>query len=406
VGSFLPFVRQSVGIVLLLLAVCGAIVLRQRWLLPVFVGIGVGIATAVTYFIATDSLSEFWQQSVIGPWRWAVEERGEGGWAAVRGNVMNIGVTGVALLLLGSQLLNQITKSRDAKRRSGQFWGLLVLCSALFALTHSDGIIFQINRESLLWALGVAGLGSLIFATLRLKVDGTLAGTSLFSVCVLATATASIFPVTDIRHAYWAFIPLVGTGLFLISRGLNGAHARAFGGTIFCALIGFQTIVAIQKTVRIPRVAVADTPVLRHMLFDRDYLEFFETRFAQVASLRRLHPDAMVLNICSDGLFASLGATKALPDPYFVSWNFGLDFFNPKSEIGQDRIEFVRRERPIVWMCPFTDSPERLAQMYDLTLLANDVTIPTADQFSWWPYISYLGVPSEWDLSDAQLPNQ
>lgn len=403
VGSWVPFVRQSVGVVLLLLAMAAAVVLHKRWLLPVFVGIGSGIAVAMVYLISTSSVSEFWQQSVTGPWSWAIGERGEGGWSSVRGNLINTGLAGVALLLLGTLLLNRIITMADRDRHTPRFWGLLLVSSSLFVLAQSDGSVLQINRESLLWTLGVSGLGYVFLALLRLGVDGTLSGTTLIATCVLATATVSIFPVTDVRHAYWAFIPLIGTGVFLISRGLHGTHTRAFGGVILCALVGFQTVTAIQRTVRIPRATVVDVPVLRHMLFDRDYLEFFRLRFAQIATLRRLHPDAMVFNICSDGLFASLGAIKALPDPYFVSWNFGIDFFNPDSEVGRARLDFVSHERPIVWMCPLTENPEQLALQYGLRLLPGDPKISTVDQFSWWPYISYLGVPSEWNEQDSKL---
>jgi len=403
VGAWVPFVRQSVGVVLLLLAMAAAVVLRKRWLLPVFAGIGSGITTAMVYLVSTSSVSEFWQQSVTGPWSWAIGERGEGGWLSVRGNLINTGLTGAALLLLGTLLLNQIITTADGDRHTPRFWLLLVVSSSLFVLAQSDGSVLQINRESLLWTLGVSGLGYVVLATLRLGIGGTVAGSSLIATSVLATATVSIFPITDVRHAYWAFIPLIGTGVFLISRGLRGAHTRAFGGVILCALIGFQTVTAIAKTVRIPRATVVDTPILRHMLFDRDYLEFFKMRFAQVALLRRLHPDAMVFNICSDGLFASLGAIKALPDPYFVSWSFGLDFFNPDKEVGRARFDFISRERPIVWMCPLTENPERLALQYRLKLLPNDPNISTVDQFSWWPYISHLGIPAEWKVQDSEL---
>lgn len=397
VGSWIPFVRQAVGASLLVLVIVAVVLVRRRWLLPIIAGFIAGSAITICYFLISNSFSQFWEQSVTGPWHWALRERGEGGWASVRGNLLNTGLPGAMLLAFGSWLTSEIVRieTKNGSLR-GRLLTLIIACSAFFVFAQSDGSVLEINREGLLWSLGLAGLGLIASSVIRLRATGLLSGNSLISTCVLATASLSIFPVTDVRHAYWAFLPLIGSGLFLVSRVANQTRSRSFAAICLCALLSFQTVTTVQRTLRVPRAEVSATPVLQHMLFDKDYLRFFETRFSQVARYRERYPNVMVLNICSDGLFSSLASIKALPDPYFVSWNFGLDFFNPKSVVGKTRLEFIRRERPIVWMCPLTENPELLSRLYGLTLLEKDRSVPTEDQYGWWPYVSYLGVPTEW----------
>jgi hypothetical protein len=186
------------------------------------------------------------------------------------------------------------------------------------------------------------------------------------------------------------------TALSSVARLFESRKALLFCATLLAALLGYQTIASAQDTLNAKRVSVRGIPVLEHMLFDATYERFFELRFKQVRSYLLDHPQASILNICSDGLFASLAKVQKLPDPYFVSWNFGIDFFSSASQYGRDRLEYVRRERPMVWMCPLTEDPKNLARRYGLRILPDDRSLPVDAEYSWWPYVSYLAVPAEW----------
>ena len=147
---------------------------------------------------------------------------------------------------------------------------------------------------------------------------------------------------------------------------------------------------------------MADAPVLKGMLMDRQYSQFFNDRFQVIDKYLTAHPKAPILNICSDGLFASLSPNLKFPDPYFVSWQFGFDFFGSDTSEGRNRLSFVQKARPIVWMCPLMDNPQLIAEKYRLRLIPIDRNVDTHAPYNWWPYVSYLGVAKEWPQIDLE----
>jgi hypothetical protein len=164
-----------------------------------------------------------------------------------------------------------------------------------------------------------------------------------------------------------------------------------------------STLQTIEETLNIDRVTVANAPILNGMLMDRHYSSFFTERFQIIDEFLAAHPKAPILNICSDGLFASLAPTLKFPDPYFVSWPFGLNFFSDTTPEGRKRLSFVQDYRPIVWMCPFMDDPQLIAKRYQLRLIPVSPNVDVHAPYNSWPYVSYLGVPEEWPRSDLEL---
>lgn len=403
VVGLLPFVRQAVGLLLIITAACAVFLGDRKRLTSFCLGCTAGIGSVLVPLVRLGALGPFWQQAVIGPLHWAIDERGSSGWSSVRFNLITNGIVGVAVIYSLVRLIDYaLTSPPSSQSRLIGSPELLVLLSSAFLLVQKDGVVPYLNRETFTWVVGVVGLSETLLLLKRHLFEKREKYRSNLGVLLLATSTVSIFPVTDTRHAFWAFLPLLSPAMASLARFFGSKKSLIFCASLLTALFGFQTVAAAQNTLHAERVSVKNIPVLSHMLFDADYVRFFKLRFEQISAYVREHPDASVLNICSDGLFASLGKIQKLPDPYFVSWNFGIDFFGSQSPVGQKRLEFVRRERPIVWMCPLTDDPEKLAYRYRLRLLPDDPSLPRNEEFAWWPYISRLAVPAEWPTTSVE----
>jgi hypothetical protein len=190
--------------------------------------------------------------------------------------------------------------------------------------------------------------------------------------------------------------------MFLKSH-INLKRNQVVLASLSLVLLVPSTLKTVEETVNMDRVSVANTPILKGMLMDRKYSQFFNGRFQMIDEFLAVQPEAPILNICSDGLFAALAPKLKFPDPYFVSWQFGFDFFSTSTPEGRHRLSFVQNARPIVWMCPLTEDPQLIAEKYHLRLIPIDPNVDIREPYNWWPYVSYLGVPKEWPLIDLEL---
>lgn len=399
VAGVTPFARQFVGLVLIAVVILVSSSHSKKHGLFASLGIGTAIVGILVYLRATGAIFAFWDQAVRGPFKWAIDERGLGGWSSVRGNLVSISFVG-SMIIAGLALwIRWMYEARQKNSWSkGRRYFPLVIGAVLFMLVQRNGSLPFVSRESILWTSFTLGLITICRQVAHDNPTTSIRLSPSSSVpLVLVCSSVSIFPVTDVRHAYWAFLPMVAPALRLLSQLLGNLRIQFVAATVLISLLGYQTLEQVQESTRIPRESVAETPVLKRMLFDSNYLKFFDSRFRTVSSYLNVHPDSFVFNICSDGLFASIGPVRKLPDPYFVSWNFGIDFFSENSELGNRRFRFIESERPIVWMCPLVEDPNKLASLYKLRLIPVDSSVPSDQpQYTWWPFVSYLGVPQEW----------
>lgn len=328
---------------------------------------------------------------------------GAGGWHAIRSAIVSHALPGAALLLLVIAGFNVATvrlKSLTSLQRV-----LLVLFVSLLLVVTSPRITIPYwNTSDILWTFA----GVLLIATpwyfYRFQKCGTgnVSGEAILFIAAAAAITA-IFPISDIRHLYWGLIPSIGPGLMFLKSHIALKRNQVVLASLSLVLLVPSTLQNVEATVEMDRISVANAPILQGMLMDRKYSQFFTGRFQMIDEFLAVHPETPVLNICSDGLFASLAPVLKFPDPYFVSWPFGLDFFSSNTPEGRNRLAFVQDARPIVWMCPLNEDPQLIAEKYQLRLIPIDPNVETHEPYNWWPYVSYLGVPKEWPQIDLEL---
>jgi hypothetical protein len=379
------------------------LVFRKRGLGSLWFGVVTSVGAALLLLTLSGSYNEWYFQAIQFPRNWVSDVSGPGGWLAIRGAIVTRALPGGALLLMVIFGFNAAARHKrpftSIQRVSVVLFGSLVLI-----VTSSDLRIPYWNTSDVLWTFA----GVLLVATpwyfLRFqdRVAGNSTGEAIVFIAAAAASTA-IFPISDIRHLFWGLIPSIGPGLMFLKSHINLKRNQVVLASLSLVLLVPSTLKTVEETVNMDRVSVANTPILKGMLMDRKYSQFFNGRFQMIDEFLAVQPEAPILNICSDGLFAALAPKLKFPDPYFVSWQFGFDFFSTSTPEGRHRLSFVQNARPIVWMCPLTEDPQLIAEKYHLRLIPIDPNVDIREPYNWWPYVSYLGVPKEWPLIDLEL---
>ena len=403
VGIFMAvalMTRLSTGVILagvvLFLSARG----NRRQTLGTFIPFALVLAGYLLFLMFTGSFEDFLEQTVVGPMSWANEERGFFGLSGLSRNALVIGLPTVCLLGLAS-LCRLRSPQREPEGSScttspvllgglGAIWFAVVVLS-------SDEKLFSLERlalssDHIMWASLLVSLAYLAASVLDVSEFHPLTPAA----ASLACSSVTVIPIFDSRHLYWAVVPTVGIFVATI-RWFSSSHRRwlAVVGVLgVCLSVAAARDWATTLNGKAPEVR--DAAVLSGMTGSRYFSDFIQPRLSQLSPLLEQHPDTAVFNICSDGLFASIGAVTDLPDPYFVSWDLDVDLFGLDSVTARRRSDFVLSARPAVWMCPLTENPEILAGRYQLELLPVPGEVPTGEEFMWWPYVSYVGVPQEW----------
>jgi hypothetical protein len=376
---------------------------KKRELRTLWFGVLTSTGAALLLLLLSGSYSEWYFQAIQFPRNWVSNVSGSSGWLAVRGALITQALPGAALLLMAVFGFNAVSSCYRFLSSLQRL--LIVLFVSLVLIVSSPKLTIPYwNTNAILWSFAGLLLISTPWYLLRFSNRDTNTATGEMIPFFAATAaSAAIFPISDIRHLYWGLIPAIGPGLMFLKSHLHLKRNQIVLALLSLALLVPSTLQTVDETLNMDRVAVANVPILKGMLMDRKYGQFFEHRFKVVDKFLAVHPTTPILNICSDGLFASLAPALKFPDPYFVSWQFGWDFFNSNTSEGRNRLSFVRNARPMVWMCPLMEDPQLVAQKYELRLIPIDPNVDTHEPYNWWPYISYLGVPKEWPQIDLEL---
>jgi len=376
---------------------------KKRGIRSLWCGVMTSIGASLLLLALSGSYDEWYFQAIQFPRNWVSDVSGSGGWLTIRSAIVTRALPGGALLLMVIFGFNAAARHKrpftSLQRVSVVLFGSLVLI-----VTSSNLRIPYWNTSDVLWTFA----GVLLIATpwyfLRFqdRVAGNSTGEAILFIAAAAASTA-IFPISDIRHLFWGLIPSIGPGLMFLKSHIDLKRNQVVLASLSLVLLVPSTLQTVEETVNMDRVSVANTPILKGMLMDRKYSQFFNERFQMIDEFLAVHPKAPILNICSDGLFAALAPKLKFPDPYFVSWQFGIDFLSSSTPEGRNRLSFVQNARPIVWMCPLMEDPQLIAEKYHLRLIPVDPNVEIGEPYNWWPYVSYLGVPKEWPLIDLEL---
>jgi hypothetical protein len=398
--GLLPFTRVNMGI--LTVAALAALVTlyeTKQTARTLLFGFVTGAGMVLLALWRTNSISEWWYQGIIFPRSLYHEQLGSIGLTGLRANALINGMPGIGYVLITVFFLRQFTieKFVDDTSRS-RFRKILAagtICASLIViwvwlLWMSDPRGF-LSPLTLQWAVILAApvLGVQL---LRSVSPGKSSKIDLvIIVAVIGGSLGQLYPTVDLRHVWWASFPAFGIAIAQLRRLISGRLQLFLLAVLLLLPVGLVSFERRDATIDKYRSSLRYASALNGMKVEDSFARAFQPRFTVIKVFEALYGSRPILNICQDGLFASMGGRFKLPDPYFVYWpakNFDGNF--------EARREFVEHEKPFIWMCDPLSDPKTYAAQFGYRLVATPTCVKENPQLQVWPWKSILAVPGDW----------
>ncbi len=396
------FLRISVGVVtfgvVVLLLVLGR---EYRVLRQVVIGACVLEGVILGFLLLQGSLGDWWYQYVEVPRLEFVGNRGTSGFESLRASIITLGLPGLAILFYAREAVhlfqNQLPSNSFIWRLSAigalSVGAVLILRQGIGGLWSPERALWAFILVSPIGVLGLSRLGR----DDRQEAQWHVRMIILFGITI--GSLTQLFPLTDLRHVWWSAFPAMGPAIhWLISRANSKGTRVLLAGLALGPLIWNAASVA-SNNLRIERVSLESPPVLRGMLVSKEFAQAFDGYFAAVDEFERKLGPKPVLNICFDGLFASIGkdfeiaGNQVSYDPQTIDMNVKRTF-----------AQYIKEREPIIWFCPPTvaagNSPSspnvQTLIPSNYRFVERSICLQGVGGYDDWPLMSYLAVPKVW----------
>lgn len=378
------------------LALVGTLVVLITWrrrgeLTSYIKGVLVTIITVLTYFKLVGGLDEWWYQTIEMPFAWSTGTAAPSWFEFFKQCISARLLPALAGPIAGLALLGGSWK----KYRGG------VKISTVLAISTVTVFIWDwrtyvgfLDRVDLPWMISAMALCAVPIQIYAMRRKGHNSNIDILAVFLGASALAQIYPVVEARHLWWSMIPLTGPAISILFAISVSSYINRIAIVALVISMSTSTFVNIGDILNVPRVKISGNHVLAGMYFERNLFEYYRDNIEVVSIYLRDHPDAPFINMCADGLWASLPNNLEMPDSYYVLWGFK-----------PGKIDFAQRElwakskRPIVWFCP--PSPDATAQggIFGMRVIPMSDRVSRLEHNNEWPYMSVVAVPTEWPIS-------
>ena len=394
------FLRLNPALPVLLLVIIGSwVYISFKTFQRLLVGSCVGILSILFILQLGGGIRTWWDQSIIFPRKLYVGVLKDSGLSGLRVNLIANGVPALLAMIFLFSILNFV----NVRQRPKYFRTLLRHVSTCITLLFlywtflSDGSISVLNPRLFLWGVVLGGI--LCLSTFMGKLEST-ATESLFGYFMLVAvglgSLTQVFPVVDRRHLWWAAIPGIFLLISLIPKR-ESTKSHLVGSIILVVSLMVPAYSHAKSTLSETRVEIKTTHVLKGMLVSKDFYAAFDSSFSMIGDLERIHGPRAVINLCADGLFATLGSRLIYPDPYFVYWSFPRAVWSE-----EQRQEFVAEFQPLMWLCSPITQVEEVVASYNYRLIPRPKCLDDIERFNAWPLASFLAVPKDWQVLQSE----
>ena len=165
-----------------------------------------------------------------------------------------------------------------------------------------------------------------------------------------------LYPIVDVRHIWWSLVPTVGISigglLTTLNLGINWKFKVVSG--LLILILTIQATDSVRHNLQTPRIKADGIPILEGMLIDQQiYSESIEVINTAQPFLEK-YSHLPIINLCADGLYASLTSNTKSADPYFIEWERLTDDVLKKQNYDafeMHRDQFVKTNHPLIWWC-------------------------------------------------------
>ena len=385
------FCRLGPGVaqVMLFLVVLGA--LRRDRVLAFLTGLSASVGAVCGYLYLSGALNEMWYQTVVMPANWSLNSLHSTplsfAWALLKDR---IGPILICVLLICIVARNPFPRHSTSP---GKFAVWFVVATAGLWLIMTLNFGGFLGRRQFPWLVFTLALVAVTANLFNVPATPGRYSDRLVLAVVPLASLSQVYPVVEARHLWWAVAPATGLAYSATQQLLQGRQSRFLALSVASLTLGYGLAIDVTANVALKRVRVSNNSVLNGMYFDAEYFEYFEENLDTLQAYRMVHPNTPMVNMCVDGLFASLTASSVMPDPYYVLWSFRANDIS-----FENRAEWALKVRPIAWFCPPSPDENAQAGLFGLRVVpvsSRTTGLPLQDQ---WPYKSALAVPREWPV--------
>jgi hypothetical protein len=396
--------RISVGALTMVLVAID-FVIRRRWnsLLKITAGYALCLSLVLFVVMLQGGLSAWWFQFVQFPRLRFLVKAGEGGIENIKMALLTLGIPTSGLLLIARLGIQQST-DRTSKLESkvgayifmGAFGCLLIFQNVLNDLWTSERVFWGLLVVSPLLILS----GSIPSFSSN---SGPIGPPGVFAIAV--GSLAQLFPQTDYRHLWWSILPIFG---FLVNSLLprqKSAIGVFLAVSVVVVPVSVDAVTGLRARLSHQYETVENVSILEGMRVRSEFKAAFADQFELINQFQETYGPKTVLNICVDGLFATLGEEMQYPDPNFIVWE---DLNVAKLEPA--RVAYVTENEPIIWYCPGAISSPNVTNRPgvsdvlpdDYRVLSRSVCLNGVGGFDDWPLMSYIAVPKRWTSAELE----
>lgn len=394
------FLRLNPALPVLLLMLVGSwIYISYKTFRRLLVGSCVGVLSILFVLLLRGGIGSWWDQSIVFPRKLYAGILKDSGLSGLRGNVLANGVPALLAMVFIYSILNFSFKELNPRffKVMLRQASVLIVLLGLYWMFVTDGFIAVLNPRLFLW--GVV-LGGILFLSSFMKTLETTEVEKIFGYFVLVAfglgSLGQVFPVADRRHLWWAAVPGIFLLLSLVPK--QSRHkTHLLGSCILVAALAIPAFSHAKSTLSETRVEIKTSKILQGMLVSKDFYAAFDSSFSMINDLERIHGSRSVINLCADGLFATVGSKYAYPDPYYVYWSFPRAVWSEEK-----RQEFVAREKPLMWLCASITKFDEVAAAYNYRIIPRPKCLDMIERFNAWPLASFLAVPKDWRVTPSE----
>ena len=356
----------------------------------------------IIYLVCTGSVNDFIFQYISFPRSLFVNTLGSNGLVLIiKSLVLFLPLALVVFVFLTD---TQRTKSKflsNVKRASTLVLALIEI-SFLIALGK---INLLVGWQLLHWVIAILFLIGPVLGFVKRVIAREALGFSLKEkkeatfVCVALASLAQIFPISDPYHLWWSLVPATGVTIGWVVRGNSFSalkKACSLGALIaLCILSLFE----IRSRISSDWVLAPNIRPVSGLYVGSNQADTLIPLFELASIFQDEVGDKVALNICRDGVFASIGRDQSFQSPFFVSWpGTELELNDPGIQ------EFIQLKQPMIFACNFESEKEFVQFKLDISKIDYTMLkIETCRSISLGLPEATMSYPETWSFTDTDL---
>lgn len=356
----------------------------------------------IVYLALTSSIDDFIFQYITFPRSFFVNTLGSNGLVLIiKSLVLFLPLTLVAFAFL-----------MDSQRKKSKFLSNVKRTSTLVLALIEISLLIALGKINLLvgwqllhWVIAILFLIGPVLGFMKRLIAREAVGFSLIEkkeaafICVALASLAQIFPVSDPYHLWWSLVPATGVTIGWVIRGNSFS---ALGKTCSLgALITLCILALFEIRARISSdwVLAPNIRPVSGLYVGSNQADTLIPLFELASKFQDEVGDKAALNICKDGVFASIGRDQSFQSPFFVSWpGAELKLNDPGIQ------EFIQLKQPMIFACNFESEKEFVQFKLDISKI--DYTMLKIE--TCWSISSGLpevtmSYPETWSFTDTDL---